>query len=61
VDCTSVFAECGYTNELAKVCENKQSFTIKDVKSVYVPKGLAVVFFKKANFHGIYVTFIASV
>lgn len=31
------------------------------MKSVYVPKGLAVVFFKKGNYKGLYVTFIASV
>jgi len=48
-------------NEIAKICENKESFSLKEVKSVYIPKGLAIVFYKKANFKGIYVSFVASV
>jgi hypothetical protein len=38
-ECPYVFSQCGFVNEIAKICENKESFNLKDVKGVYVPNG----------------------
>jgi len=47
IDCSSVFSKCGFVNEIAKICDNKESFSLNEVKSVYVPKGLTITFYKR--------------